>query len=108
MVDTSTDQKLDAQTSLLKWILGGVASGVAALAIFASSVFTSFLSRSQQGEEFLRKEVKDAIIVVSQTQKDLADSQKSVTKAMDNQTTILQQIRDDQRGGVWRSTKVQE
>jgi hypothetical protein len=106
-----TNEKLDAQTTLLKWILTGVGTGIAALAVFASSVFSNFLTRNQQDSDFLKKDLKDAVISISK-------GQECVSKALEVQSGILQQqqqsvsvqtallkeIRDDQRRGAWRET----
>ena len=86
----TTDTKLDAQTSLLKWILGGVATGVVGLAVFAGSTFTSFLSRSANNEEWLKKDLKASL--------DKQDTnQSSIAKTLERQTDILEDIRNDQR-----------
>ena len=39
------------------------------------------------------------------TTRSLADSYEKLTSAVDGQTSILRQIRDEQRVGIWRSTE---
>lgn len=86
----TTDAKLDTQTSLLKWILGGVGTGVIGLAVFAGSTFTTFLNRSQSNEDWLKKDLKTSI-------DNQVANQATMVKLLDRQTIVLEQIRDDQR-----------
>jgi hypothetical protein len=108
-VTQETNEKLDAQTSLLKWILAGVGTGIAGLALFASSVFSQFLTRSQQDGEFLKKDLKDAVVAVSKGQENISKALEVQSNILQKQqqiwessTTLLKEIRDDQRRGAWR------
>ena len=85
-----SDAKLDQQTALLKWILGGVGVALVGLAGFAATTFTSFMADRKQGEAFLREDVKTVLTKISEGNSDIA-------RALQNQTQIMQQIRDDQR-----------
>ena len=84
------DAKMDTQTSLLKWILGGVGTALVGLALFAGATFNGFMTRSQTNEDWLKKDLKTSL-------DNQIANQAVMVKLLDRQTTVLEQIRDDQR-----------
>lgn len=72
----SVDEKLDTQTSLLKYILGGVGTALLGLAVSVGSFINGLVSRGQANEDYLRDKV---------------------VETLEKQTTILKEIRDDQK-----------
>jgi hypothetical protein len=89
-MNTTTDQKLDTQNSLLKWILAGVGTGIVGLAMFVGSYINSSLSYRDKGEDYLRNDIKKSL-------DDNGKTQASIVKVLEQQTQILGEIRDDQK-----------
>jgi len=100
----TNDAKMDQQTTLLKWILGGVGTAIAAIAVWASTQFASFMSDKKQGEVFLREEVKGSLNKISESSAAIVKSQETTNAqqavlihATEGQTQVLREMRDDQR-----------
>ncbi len=93
----TTDSKLDAQTTLLKWILTGVATGVTGLAVFAGTQFTSFMNRSAANEEWLKKDLKASLDKQDKNQEAITKLLERQVLVQENSSKVLEAIRDDQR-----------
>ena len=99
-----TDQKMDTQTKLLKWILAGVGTGVTGAAIWMASYIGGLMTDRKEGEAFLRKEVKEELIKISASGEAMAKGQETANeqstimlRTMERQTDYLRDMRDDQR-----------
>lgn len=93
----TTDQKLDTQTSLLKWILGGVGTSVVGVAVWIGSFINSAMSHRDEGEKYLRTEVKASLDSYKKAVEDNGDTQATIVRVLEQQTKILGEIRDDQK-----------
>lgn len=94
---TTTDEKLDSQTSLLKWILGGVGIGICALAVFISTYINNSIAYRDKGEDYLRSEIKKELMDNGATQKEIVTVLQTLSKSSEAQVKILIEMRDDQK-----------
>jgi hypothetical protein len=75
MGEDGEPKKLD-DTDLIKWILGGIGAALVAVAVFLGSVINNLISHRNSNEVFMREKLVQAI---------------------DQQTLILREIRDERR-----------
>ena len=92
-----TDAKLDQQTNLLRWILGGVGTAVGAGALWMGAQFT-------QDKSFLREDVKMSLKSISESNASIAKFQETANsntavmiKVLEENVKLAREIRDDQR-----------
>lgn len=93
-----TDAKLDQQTGLLRWILGGVGAAVVGGASWMASQFA-------QDKTFLRDDLKAVLVTVVKSQETANTNQALLVKAVENNTKAVEGLRDDTRLGVWRAVE---
>jgi hypothetical protein len=106
-IDTAADAKktADSSHSMLRWILGGIGAGLVAIGFFAQVAFNTFMTRDEAQQNFLRQDLKAGIDKMSQAMEKVDDKNELLVRAIDNQTRMIEGLRDDTRQGVWRSVE---
>lgn len=92
---STAETKLDQQTYLIKWILGGVAAGLIAIGGFAVSTFTAFMNDKKESETYLKNDVKEVLVKLS-------ESNGHIAQSIDTQTQVMKDLRDITKRGAWR------
>ena len=90
-------RQADNTNAMLKWILGGVAAGIVGIGFFAQVAFNTFMTRDEAQQNFLRQDLKAGIETMSQALEKVDDRNEVLVRSIDNQTRLLENIRDDQR-----------
>jgi hypothetical protein len=98
-------EQADAQTSMLRWILGGVGVGIVGIGFFAQVAFNTFMTRDEAQQNFLRQDMKAAIEKMTDVLAKSDDRTDTLVKAVENNTRAVEGLRDDTRLGVWRSVE---
>jgi hypothetical protein len=98
MPDDDTEAKrvkdqADAQSSMLRWILGGVGVGIVGIGFFAQVAFNTFMTRDEAQQNFLRQDMKAAIEKMTDVLAKSDDRTDTLVKAVDNNTRAC--------GGQW-------
>ncbi len=104
------DPKDDATNkTMLRWILGLVAGGLGAIGVWIGSQMAANSDFTRKLVEQTQSERVENIKAVSQLSTNIAantEALRSVQKQGESMVKYLENIRDDQRKGVWRATDV--